>query len=136
MPVSKNRRKNKIKTTSKQKESNLVVTVSLYGKNDRIASKLVATTIHMGTKKIKEMKKWYSDTNNDVREIPDVVKELAAFIGKWNPKVVTSPDKIIGCPHEEGIDYPENESCPECTFWKHRDRFSGELIGSIRVSQS
>ncbi len=126
MPVSKNKRKNK--STPKLKDSKLVVTISLYGKNDQVASKLVATTLHMGSKKIKEMKKWYSDTEEDIREIPEVVKELAAFVGKWNPKIVSSLDKIIGCPHEEGIDYPENESCPECPFWSYRDRFTGELI--------
>lgn len=128
MPVSKNRRKNKPETTPKQKNSKLVVTVSLYGKNDHVASKLVATAIHEGSKKIKEMKKWYSDTEVDVREVTEVVTELAEFIGKWNPKILISPEKIIGCPHEEGIDYPENEPCPKCPFWSYRDRFTGELI--------
>lgn len=126
MPVSKSRRKNK--SHNNTKKSKLVVTVALYGKNDRVASKLVATARHMGSNKIKEMEKWYSDTDVDVREIPDVVKELGAFIGKWNPKTVRALDQILGCPHEEGIDYPENESCPECPFWAHRDRFTGELL--------
>lgn len=125
MTASKNRKKNKL--TPKLKNSKLVVTISLYGKNDQVASKLVATTIHMGSKKIKEMKKWYSYAEVDVREIPEVVKELAVFVEKWNPKILSSLDKIIGCPHEEGIDYPENESCQECPFWSYRDRFTGEL---------
>jgi len=25
---------------------------------------------------------------------------------------------VIGCPHEEGIDYPLGEDCPFCPFWK------------------
>jgi hypothetical protein len=33
-------------------------------------------------------------------------------------------EKIFGCPHEEGIDYPEGASCPQCPFWKDRDRFA------------
>jgi hypothetical protein len=32
--------------------------------------------------------------------------------------------EIIGCPHEEGIDYPEKEDCPQCPFWKGRDRWA------------
>ena len=36
-------------------------------------------------------------------------------------------DRIMGCPHEEGVDY-EGDTCPECPFWAGRDRFSGELI--------
>jgi hypothetical protein len=37
-------------------------------------------------------------------------------------------EEIFGCPHEEGIDYPEGDFCPECTYWKGRDRFSGEIV--------
>jgi len=27
-------------------------------------------------------------------------------------------DGIIGCPHEEGIDFPVGEGCPYCPFWR------------------
>jgi hypothetical protein len=43
-------------------------------------------------------------------------------------KSVVMPDRIIGCPHEEGIDYPEGESCPQCPFWEGRDRWTGEPV--------
>ena len=33
-------------------------------------------------------------------------------------------DKLLGCPHEEGIDYPEEEWCSQCTYWQNRDRFT------------
>lgn len=36
------------------------------------------------------------------------------------------PD-IIGCPHQEGIDY-QGQWCPVCEFWKGRDRFTGERV--------
>ena len=128
MPVSKNKRKQKKPVPPKQKRSHLVVTISLYGPNDRVASKLVASAIHEKSSKIKEMKKWYSAGDTDVRELSEVVQELGEFIGKWNPHTIISPDKIIGCPHEEGIDYPENEPCPECPFWRDRDRFTTEFL--------
>jgi hypothetical protein len=51
-----------------------------------------------------------------------------AFIREHQVLTVTSVDRIIGCPHEEGIDYPEGQPCPQCPFWRHRDRFTGELI--------
>ena len=38
-------------------------------------------------------------------------------------KGVVAVDRIIGCPHEEGIDYPEGGKCPACPFWASRDRF-------------
>jgi hypothetical protein len=37
-------------------------------------------------------------------------------------------DGIIGCPHEEGTDYPEGASCPQCPYWAGRDRFTHERI--------
>ena len=37
-------------------------------------------------------------------------------------------DRIIGCPHEEGIDY-EGSVCPRCEFWANRDSAGiGEVI--------
>jgi hypothetical protein len=32
-------------------------------------------------------------------------------------------EKIFGCPHEEGIDYPDGEHCPRCHYWKDHDRY-------------
>jgi hypothetical protein len=27
-------------------------------------------------------------------------------------------DGNMGCPHEEGLDFPVGEDCPFCPFWK------------------
>jgi hypothetical protein len=35
--------------------------------------------------------------------------------------------RIIGCPHEEGIDY-EGATCPACPFWAGRDRWTGKRL--------
>jgi hypothetical protein len=35
--------------------------------------------------------------------------------------------RIIGCPHEEGIDY-QGPTCPLCPYWAGRDRWSGERM--------
>ena len=37
-------------------------------------------------------------------------------------------DRIIGCPHEEGIDYPMGRACPRCPFWAGIDRFTHEPV--------
>jgi hypothetical protein len=37
-------------------------------------------------------------------------------------------DRIIGCPHEEGIDYPDGQKCPQCPYWASRDRFTHDVI--------
>ncbi len=43
---------------------------------------------------------------------------------------VAMADGIIGCPHQEGVDY-EGEWCPVCEFWRGRDRFTGNLIQEL-----
>jgi hypothetical protein len=42
-------------------------------------------------------------------------------------------DRIIGCPHEEGIDYPEGTSCPECLYWEGRDRWTGQMENDSKL---
>jgi MFS family permease len=45
------------------------------------------------------------------------------LIDRFGVRSVAMVDRIIGCPHEEGVDYPEGEECPECPFWRGKDRF-------------
>jgi hypothetical protein len=35
---------------------------------------------------------------------------------------------MLGCPHEEGVDYPMGRTCPRCPFWAGIDRFTHEPI--------
>jgi hypothetical protein len=72
------------------------------------------------------MKKWFSLT--DLRKSEPVMSEMLNFIDANGAKSVSMIQEIIGCPHEEGIDYPEGDYCPECQYWKGRDRFSGEMV--------
>jgi hypothetical protein len=50
------------------------------------------------------------------------------FVKRHDVNDVAMTEHIIGCPHEEGIDYPQGETCPQCPFWAHRDRWTGEVI--------
>jgi hypothetical protein len=59
-----------------------------------------------------------------------VIAEIAAFLRENEVKSVVMVDAIIGCPHEEGIDYPVGEACPECSYWKGRNRWTGKLESS------
>lgn len=45
-----------------------------------------------------------------------------------NIKAGALMDSVFGCPHEEGIDYPEGASCPHCPYWAGRDRSTLERI--------
>ena len=61
------------------------------------------------------------------RADPRVAREILEFIEDRRVLSVAMTDGIIGCPHQEGIDY-EGEWCPFCEFWHGRDRFTGQAI--------
>ncbi|MGH7468096.1 MAG: hypothetical protein ACRENP_08925 [Longimicrobiales bacterium] len=61
--------------------------------------------------------------NLDVRIDPRMGDLVSTFLRGWAVKRVIVADGIIGCPHEEGIDYPEDQECPTCIFWQGKDRF-------------
>jgi hypothetical protein len=63
-----------------------------------------------------------------VRYDQTIGAEILAFIKSHQVKSVVMTDRIIGCPHEEGVDYPEGMECPECPFWVGRDRWSGDYV--------
>lgn len=103
-----------------------LVTVAYYGPDNSRASKIVCSLIRYEDADIESMQKWFSD--GDARKSEKILGEVLSFIENNTAKSVVMIDKIIGCPHEEGVDYPEGEFCPECHYWKNRDRFTDELI--------
>jgi hypothetical protein len=104
-----------------------VATVALYGPDDRHATKLAVGIIVDESDEVVDLRRWYSD-ERDLREDPEIESELLEFIRGHGVQTVGMADRIVGCPHEEGIDYPEGEVCPKCPFWAHRDRWTGEVI--------
>jgi hypothetical protein len=104
-----------------------VATVAFYGPDASRASKVAVGIIPHEDAEADEMKRWLSDSS-DVRSDATIGEEILAFIKDRGALTVAMADRIIGCPHEEGIDYPEGEVCPKCPFWQDRDRWSGEKL--------
>ena len=104
-----------------------VATLACYGPTDQKASKLVASVIQYEGAEPEPMRKWYSESL-DVRTVPEITADVLQFLESHGAKSVAIADRIIGCPHEEGIDYPEGKPCPQCPFWANRDRFTGRLL--------
>jgi hypothetical protein len=73
------------------------------------------------------MRTWTLETA-DVRSDPHVAAEVATFIADSGVKKTVNADRILGCPHQEGIDYPMGRACPQCSFWSRIDRFTLEPI--------
>ena len=121
-------RNNKLLAKKKRKgdKGYPIATVAYYGPDNSRASKVVSSIIKYENAEIEPMKKWFTD--GDARKSEKILGEVLSFIEDNQAKSVAMLDKIIGCPHEEGIDYPEGGSCPECPYWKNRDRFTDEII--------
>lgn len=103
-----------------------IATVAFYGPDNKVATKLVCAIIPYDGADPEPMKKWFKET--DIRKDELILKEVLAFIENNGAKTVSMVEDIIGCPHEEGIDYPEGEHCPQCLYWKGKDRFAGTLL--------
>jgi hypothetical protein len=103
-----------------------VATVEFYGPTDKRASKVAVGIIRSEGAGADPLERWFSETT-DVRADAEIIEAILRFVEQHGAKTVASIDGIIGCPHEEGIDYPEGEKCPQCPFWANRDRWSGEV---------
>lgn len=103
-----------------------LATIAHYGPDNQRASK-VAVSIVAEKDEVTDMKRWFSETG-DVRRDQAILEAILAYLDTHGVRSVAMPDRIIGCPHEEGVDYPEGEPCPKCPYWAHRDRWSGEVV--------
>lgn len=102
-------------------------TIAYYGPTDKLATK-VAVGIKGRYDKLIEMKRWYT-TEDDIRLSAEINEQIVGFLQQHEVHRVAIMDRLIGCPHEQGVDY-EGDFCPdpECAFWQGRDRWTGELI--------
>jgi hypothetical protein len=107
-----------------------LATISAYGPDNRRATKLVVGILRRaGQKEANPMRTWSTDAS-DVRRDPVIAAELADWLRSQGIRDTVSYDRIIGCPHEEGIDYPLGRTCPQCPFWASIDRFTHEPISA------
>ena len=104
-----------------------LATIAYYGPDDARASKVAVGIIRGDKEAVAELRRW-SSAETDVRFDTRINREIADFIQVQGARTVAGLDRIIGCPHEEGVDYPEGGPCPACPFWANRDRWTGDRI--------
>jgi hypothetical protein len=103
-----------------------LATVALYGPDDAMATKLTVGIVPSESAEVSDLRRWFSE-GSDIRNDVDVTEKVLAFIAETGAKSVVMADRVIGCPHEEGIDY-EGPTCPYCPFWAGRDRWTGKRL--------
>jgi hypothetical protein len=99
---------------SGQQPKYAIGTVALYGPNDKTTTKIAAGVILQdGAEAI--IQRWVA---TDVTTNPKVQQEMRDFFFQHGVQSVAMSDGNMGCPHEEGEDFPNGEDCPFCPFWK------------------
>ena len=104
-----------------------LATIAYYGPDDKFASKAVVGIILQEGDAVSSLERWFS-VGIDVRFDLAKTQQILEFVQEHQVERVAMVDRVIGCPHEEGVDYPEGASCPQCPFWANRDRWTGKLI--------
>ena len=103
-----------------------MATIAFYGPNLNQATKVAVGIMPSANAELRELRDWKVD-GGDIRTDLTIAREILEFMEKHGVLSVAMTDGIIGCPHQQGIDY-EGEWCPICEFWHGRDRFTGERV--------
>ena len=101
-------------------------TVAFYGPDNRFASKVAVAVILGEDEEAAALERWHSE-DEDVRISASIGEQMLAFFEHYGVRSVVMTDRIIGCPHEEGVDY-EGTTCPRCPFWARHDRFTHDIV--------
>jgi hypothetical protein len=101
-------------------------TIAFYGPDNQRASK-AAVSIFAGPDQEGTLRRWFSESG-DVRYDKQITDEITAFLKEHQVVQTVMADRIIGCPHEEGTDYPLGGVCPTCSFWWNIDRWTHQPI--------
>jgi hypothetical protein len=96
--------------------------VALYGPDDKRTTKIVAAVIlHSTAEPI--LKRFFG---NNIKQDEKVMEEIADFFSSYNVKEAKGMEANLGCPHEEGEDFPVGEDCPFCPFWAGKQGSNSE----------
>jgi hypothetical protein len=104
-----------------------IATIAFYGPTVETASKIAVGIFRNENCGADPLERWFSQ-ESDIRLDTVIGEQIAAFIKAQDVKSVVVTDGVIGCPHEEGVDYPEGKCCPQCPYWAGRDRWTLERI--------
>src|SRR6202051_4076557 len=90
-----------------------LATVALYGPDDSTATKLTVGIVPAEDAEATDLRRWFSKEQTDIGADIRATEEGLAFITDAGARAVGMTGRIIGCPHEEGLDY-EGATCSAC----------------------
>jgi hypothetical protein len=104
-----------------------LATIAFYGPTGDLATKIAVAIIPDEGSQPDLLERWFSE-GTDIRLDSLIGDKVSDFLRQHQVRSIVAADGILGCPHEEGIDYPDGKSCPQCPYWAGRDRFTHERI--------
>lgn len=103
------------KATAAERPKYPLATAAYYGPDDKTPTKAVVAIFTGPASKPVSLRRWVS---SEVATDPVIGAEIADFIQGHGARQTIFTDGVIGCPHEEGQDFPLGEECPFCPFWR------------------
>jgi len=97
-------------------------TIAYYGPDDKTTTKIVAGVV-TGEEAEPIIKRWVA---TDVMSNPNIKQEIDDFFRHHGVTRVGMSDGNMGCPHEEGEDFPLGGDCPFCPWWKGKQGSGAE----------
>jgi hypothetical protein len=89
-------------------------TLACYGPDDRATTKVVAAVFAApGAEPV--LRRWVSSR---ALQDPRIQEEIRDFLKEHGVRQVAATEGNMGCPHEEGEDFPLGGDCPFCPFWR------------------
>jgi hypothetical protein len=89
-----------------------LATIAFYGPDATRATKIAVAIINVEGAEPSVLDRWFVEIG-DVRINAKIGKAVVEFVRLHAVKSVVMTDGIIGCPHEEGSDYPTGQACPQ-----------------------
>jgi hypothetical protein len=82
-----------------------LASIAPYGPDTTFATKLLVSVLERpGQRNPSTMRTWTTQAV-DVRHDPTIAAGVADFLREYGVKHTVTSDRIMGCPHQEGIDY-------------------------------
>jgi hypothetical protein len=112
-----------------------IATIAYYGPDNTFASKVAVGIIREEDGDVDPLERWFSE-DVDVRIDDRINQAILKFINHYSVKSLAMTEGILGCPHEEGKDYPQGDACPECPYWTDRNRWAGSSESVVDEPES
>jgi hypothetical protein len=98
--------KNLKKLLNKEFRGYPIATIVYYGPDDKKATKVAVGIVPYENAEPSILERWFNE-DIDIRKDRITNEEIIKFIKENKAKSVVMADRIMGCPHEEGVDYPD-----------------------------